>query len=288
MASIEERKRGAVTSYVVQFYRNGRRFKISLDSGYKKRDAERVCLAVQSFVDAERMQEPLDRQTREFFKSAPSDLLKRFHSLGFGVASREMTVATLWKEFLAYCEGTLKPSTVKIRRIVYARFREYFPDDLRFDELRTDSLATFRAELAKLYAPTTVTTTVAVLRTFATWAIKRGYIAVNPFVYIPTSAKKNRSRDFHVPKEWAPQILSACPNQLWRTLFCLWRFAGLRRNEPLVLKRSSVDLDGCRLSVYAIKLRKRLDCRGNSRPRRSQLARTFRPYSGDVLFKDSS
>lgn len=253
MASIEERKSSSGISYVVVFYRNGKKNKISLDSGYNRRDAENARLAVQGFLDAERKGEPLDRRTQSYFDTAPPDLIKRFGVLGFDVARTQLTIADIWKEFRAYEETTVKPSSIIHRETVYKRFQSFFPPDVKFDDLTPIRVQEFRDELVKLYAPTTVAKSIVDLRTFGAWAIKRGYATSNPFKEVPTGKTGNRNRDFQVPAEWAPRILEACPTQNWRTLFCLWRFAGLRQQEPMLLTRDSVDLSERKLRVYATK-----------------------------------
>lgn len=63
-------------------------------------------------------------------------------------------------------------------------------------------------------------------------------------------------RDFQIPTEWTERILSVCPSQTWRTLYCLWRHAGLRQQEPMGLKPSSVDLENKRLFVHATKTKR--------------------------------
>lgn len=253
MAYIEKRKLKKGVSYNVKFYKQGKIHKIFLDSGYTQRDAENVKMAVESFLNAERKLEPLDRRTRIFFETAPPDLLKRLGSLGFDIARTQLSVADVWNEFRRYEEATVKESTFIHRETVFNRFQAFFSEDVRFSDLSPVRVQEFRDELVKRYAPTTVAKSIVDLRTFGAWAIKRGYATTNPFKEVPTGKTGNRDRDFQVPADWAPRILEACPTQNWRTLFCLWRFAGLRQQEPMLLTRESVDLGERKLRVYATK-----------------------------------
>jgi len=70
---------------------------------------------------------------------------------------------------------------------------------------------------------------------------------------VARGSTSNKARDFQVPADWAERIFAACPSQNWRTLFALWRFAGLRQQEPMYLTRDSVKLDAGRLIVFAPK-----------------------------------
>ena len=253
MASIEERKSSAGTSFVIVFRQNGKRNKIFLDAAYSRRDAENARLAVQGFLDAKRKGEPIDRRTRNYFETAPPDLIKRFSCLGFDVAKTQREIGSIWQEFRAFEETSVKESTIIHREIVFRRFAAFFSPNVRFEDLTPVRVQEFRDALVKLYAPTTVAKSIVDLRTFAEWAIKRGYTNSNPFKEVPTGRTGNRARDFQVPLEWTERILDACPSQCWRTLYCLWRLAGLRQQEPMLLTRESIDLAARKLRVYATK-----------------------------------
>lgn len=253
MAYIEERTNRTGTAYTINFYRNGKRSKVFLDACYERRDAENARIAIEGYLSAEKKQEPLDRRTQNYFDTAPIDLLKRFSALGIDVAKTQLSISEIWNYFRQYEETTVKQSTIIHREIVYNRFKAFFGENIRFDELTPVNVQRFRDELVRLYAPTTVAKSIVDLRTFGAWAIKRGYAKKNPFLEVPTGKTGNRARDFQVPSEWAERILNACPSQCWRTLFCLWRFAGLRQQEPILLTRDSVDLENRKLKVYATK-----------------------------------
>ncbi len=253
MAYIEKRVGKKGTSYVVRFSRQGQKLKVSLTSAYTLEDAEATAVAIDGFLRSERLGEPLDRKTRVYFETAPKDLLKRFSALGFTAAKKNMTIAEVWKQFTTYSETQVKPSTALHRLTVYNRFKSYFTDGIKLSDLTPERLMEFRDELTRLYAPTTVSKTVADLRTFGSWAVERGYADDNPFTSIPRGATGNRTRDFQVPADWTERILEACPSQCWRTLYCLWRHAGLRQQEPLGLTANSVDLVNRRLYVHSTK-----------------------------------
>lgn len=253
MAFIETRKGKNGDSYAIRFVFRGRARRVSLDSAYSYADAEAAANAVEGFLRADRLHEPLDRKTRVYFETAPPDLLKRFSALGFCVARSNQTVEACWQDFTRAEENRVKDSTALHRLTVFNRFLAFFPPDVRFVDLTDEYVQEFRAELERRYAPTTVNKSVADLRTFGKWAVERGYADANPFLQIRRGPTGNRTRDFQVPAEWTSRILDACPSQNWRTLYCLWRHAGLRRQEPLGLTRKSVDFAGRKLLVHSTK-----------------------------------
>lgn len=253
MAYIEKRIGKKGTSYVVRFTREGRACKVSLSSDYTIEDAEAAVVAVDGFIRAERLGEPLDRKTRLYFDNAPRDLIKRFSALGFTEAKKNLSIAEVWERFLRFSEKQVKPATITHRVTVFNRLTSFFSEGVKLCELTPEDLMEFRDEMSSIYAPTTVSKTVADLRTFGSWAVERGYVDANPFTSIPRGATNNRARDFQVPAEWTDKILECCPTQSWRTLYCLWRHAGLRQQEPLGLTIKSVDLRNRRLFVHSTK-----------------------------------
>ena len=101
MAYIEERRTQKGISRVVRFRLGGQEVKIFLDSAYTRRDAEDAKSAVEGFLRAKKLDEPLDRKTRLYFESAPPDLLKRFVALGFSPARDASRVVDVWQTFHA-------------------------------------------------------------------------------------------------------------------------------------------------------------------------------------------
>ncbi|MDD3590626.1 MAG: hypothetical protein PHO46_10215 [Thermoguttaceae bacterium] len=156
MAFIETRKGKNGDSYAIRFVFRGRARRVSLDSAYSYADAEAAANAVEGFLRADRLHEPLDRKTRVYFETAPPDLLKRFSALGFCVARSNQTVEAVWQDFTRAEENRVKDSTALHRLTVFNRFRAFFPPDVRFVDLTDEYVQEFRAELERRYAPTTV------------------------------------------------------------------------------------------------------------------------------------
>ena len=156
MASIESIKRKKGTSHAIRFYYRGKQCKIVLDAAYTRSDVDAALAAVEGVLRSERLEEPLDRKTRAFFEAAPADLLRRFSVFGFVAAKQNLTVSDVWKLYERNGMTTIKEGTVVHRETVYARFRAFFPADVRFSDLTPATVLEFRDELERLYAPTTV------------------------------------------------------------------------------------------------------------------------------------
>ena len=126
MASIQQRQGKRGTAYAIRFYYRGARRRVSLDSNYTHSDAQAAANAIDGFLRAEQLGEPLDRKTRIYFETAPADLIRRFSALGFSVARANQTVHDCWTEFLRSEENRVKDSTTLHRVTVYNRFRAFF------------------------------------------------------------------------------------------------------------------------------------------------------------------
>ncbi len=108
MARLEERRTKKGISRVVRFRLGGQEsVEIFLDSAYTRRDAEDAKSAVEGFLRAKKLDEPLDRKTRLYFESAPPDLLKRFAALGSSPARGASRVVDVGQTFQAAKSSTV-------------------------------------------------------------------------------------------------------------------------------------------------------------------------------------
>lgn len=85
-------------------------------------------------------------------------------------------------------------------------------------------------------------------------AVDDDLVAFNPFVGIKIDLKSDRSKNRYIKGVEANAILEACPDQEWRAIVALSRFAGLRcPSEVLNLKWEDVVWDRDRFKVRARK-----------------------------------
>ncbi len=253
MAYVETRFGKKKESYVVRFYLEGKLRKVFLDASFSRRDAEFIRLAVEARVDAEAAGKILDPIPAAVLHAAPARVANRIRACFGELNDVDMPVPRLFDAFLQRQKGLVKDSSVLHARVAFKRFRVFFPENVRFDELDSAALVEFYKTLRAKYAPATVAKTVGDLRSFGKWAVQEGFVDNNPFLQLPKNYVVDRSRDFFISRDLIKPILDACPNQCWRVLFALWRLAGLRRQEPLALTPDSVDLKNRRLTVFASK-----------------------------------
>jgi len=79
-------------------------------------------------------------------------------------------------------------------------------------------------------------THISVAKMFFNVAKRRKLVEENPFEFQKASLVLNRSKDFFLTRANAMKIIDACPDNQWRLIVALWRFAGLRKMEIYQLR----------------------------------------------------
>jgi integrase len=70
--------------------------------------------------------------------------------------------------------------------------------------------------------------------------VYRKLIIENPFERLTVPKVDDHDRKIYVSEEYALQAIEYAPTWEWKLIIALWRFGGLRRNEPLLLKWADI------------------------------------------------
>ncbi len=117
-------------------------------------------------------------------------------------------------------------------------------------DISHDDAAKFRRWLdAKTLGENGIRTHIGVAKMFFNAAKRRKLIEENPFEFQKASLVLDRSRDFYLTRPNATKIMEACPDNQWRLIFSLWRFAALRKMEIFQLRWEHVLWDQGRMLV---------------------------------------
>ena len=249
MAMVEELKRKNSSAWRIRFSRNGRRQTLCLNSKYTREEVEEIATMIDRWTLAEQKESPLDKLTRTFFETSSSYLRQRFASIGILEARAAYTLDDAWSEFFAEKSAEVSGSTKLIWKQMGDRLSKLFNFRRLVSEITEREALESRKRLAEVYSEATVAMTIGRFRTFWTWCVKHDAAPTNVFEGVRKGSTVNRSKDFQIPREWTERILDACPSQNWRTLFVLWRIAGLRQQEPLQLTWDCVNWEKKRLLV---------------------------------------
>lgn len=129
--------------------------------------------------------------------------------------------------------------------------------DVTIDRITVSKAKDFAAAIYEKSAESTAGRVVKRARQFFNYAVEERILESNPFDGIKASQAIDQNRKSYIPKDHADLILTKLPDSLWRSIFVLARFAGLRiPSELLALKWTSIDWELNRITIISPKQRR--------------------------------
>ena len=174
---------------------------------------------------------------------------------GAGKTLEELTTA-----FIAH--GKQKQSTKVIWGRAKNHLHQFFGPESHIKPVTLGRAKEFRDWLPRgakrPLADATVRKTISLARQMWDFAIDHEWIekGKNPFddKDLPTNIRSNKSRKVYVDVELVRELIDACPNNDWKLIIALNRFAGLRcPSEVKSLLKANVDWDRSRMTIISPK-----------------------------------
>jgi integrase len=164
-----------------------------------------------------------------------------------------MTLGILLDRFDA--AASVKPSTRAAYRQTTESLRKHLGGDAPLTELTPAHADGWRKAIAESgLAPATVAKRVHVARAIFKRAVRWGLIPSSPFADLRAGSQSNPERAYYVAPESIRAILAACPDDEWRAIVALSRYAGLRcPSEIVALRWGDVNWERLRLTVRSPK-----------------------------------
>jgi integrase len=173
-------------------------------------------------------------------------------------AGEVVTLGTLVDRFDA--TAAVKPGTRTTYQQATRMLREHFGADKPLASITPADADDWRQAIAgasdrgKTLAPATVAKRVKVAKQVFAKGVKWGWIASSPLADLRVGAMANPERAFYVTREAIDAILAACPDDEWRAIVGLCRYAGLRCPSEIVgLRWGDVNWERGRLTVRSPK-----------------------------------
>lgn len=251
MASIETLKNKRTTSYVVCFYRNGKKQKISLCCAYSKRDAERLRDAVESALRSEKKEEPLDRATSLYFENLTVDMRRRLIKAGLIRGTQAITLQEAKDLFFKTHGASLKPNTIRTYTQAFRVLETAVPPQTKVDAIGRETILSLKDKMSEVYLPACVDGHLTRLKAFFNFLRTNEMIEKSPMGTISISKNHQGKREY-VPADSVIKCFEHLTLER-RAILALWRFAGLRREEPMYLTRECVDFAKNRLTIFSPK-----------------------------------
>ena len=120
--------------------------------------------------------------------------------------------------------------------------------------ITADGADEWRMAMLTKYARSTAFTHVKKTKQVYRWGVNRRLVSSNPFAALKAGKQSNELRNCYVPVEDIEAVIKACPDDEWRLIFALARYAGLRMpSEIQSLKWAYIDWARDRMNVRSPK-----------------------------------
>ncbi len=242
MASISRDKNG--TKRVLFTDGDGQRRSVRLGRVQIKH-AETFRLRIEALLATKELHQSPDADLSAWLRDLPDRMYSRLIRAAL-VQPRNraevVTVGALLKRFSA--AASVKDSTRAAYRQTTDSLLTILGEDTPLGRLTTADADNWRKAISepkdgesKRLAPATVAKRVHVAKAIFRKAIKWGMIPASPFSDLRAGSQANPDRAFYVSIETTRAILAACPDDQWRAIVALCRFAGLRCPSEIVALR---------------------------------------------------
>ena len=126
---------------------------------------------------------------------------------------------------------------------------DHFGKDVVLNDITVGQAKAYRNDLAQGVADSTVGFRIKMIKCMFNAAIDFGHILSNPFAKV-SSGSKSEDRFEYVSKETINAIIDDVSCLQWKVIIALWRFGGLRQQEPMLLTWADVDWANLKLTVH--------------------------------------
>ncbi|MAX25851.1 MAG: integrase, partial [Phycisphaeraceae bacterium] len=228
MASLYSESNG---NWIIQLS-HGSRPKIRLGKT-SKRAAERAHDHIEHLISAKKLGHHPHNETVHWIASLDDELHGRLAVLGL-IQAREQTQLKPFIESYIQSRIDVKPSTAEVYQHVLRNLLAHFGGDRALQTITVGDAEDFRLYLiGQGLSENTVRRRCGIAKQFMENAVKRELIQRNPFT-MKVTVRSNEKRKCFISRDDAMKVLAACPNNQWRLMFALCRFAGLRCTSELV------------------------------------------------------
>ncbi len=218
--------------------------------------AEKFRTRVDALISARAFNQAPDASLAEWLNGLPDEMHARLVRAGLA-DPRETDAPTTLDDLLVRFESNavVKATTRAAYRQTTGSLRKCIGADTAIDDLTAADADRWRKAIAdEGLAAATIAKRVHVAKAIFRKAMKWGLIDANPFADLRAGSQSNPDRAHYIPVPTIHAILKACPDDQWRAIVALARFAGLRcPSELLGLKWSDMNWERARMVVRSPK-----------------------------------
>lgn len=219
------------------------------------KNAESFKLRIEAILSARTTGTPWDAELSAWVRDLPDAMHERLAKVEL-VEPRAAVAKTLGELLDRYeGSGTVKASTLAARRQTTKSLRERFGAAKTLKSITPADADAWRDSLGESgLAPATVAKRVHVAKAIFRKGVRWRLIDESPFADLRTGSQSNPKRAHYVAEQTIRACLDACPDNQWRAIIALSRYAGLRCPSEIVgLRWADVNWERGRLTVRSPK-----------------------------------
>ena len=237
----------------IQFFgSDGKRRTIRLGRVTRKQ-AEAVSARIERLVAATIVSHPPDDETSRWLADLDDILYAKLAAAGLARPREGLTLGGWVAKYVA-SRNDLKPASVYKLQQTGEKLLRFFSPNTPLRAITVDQAADWRQWLlGEGLSEATVRQQCRNAKTIFAEAVERGLLPQSPVRNLKSGVIA-ATNDRYISPDEADRVLAACPNEQWRLLFALARFAGLRTpSETHLLTWADVDWGRGRLTVRSPK-----------------------------------
>jgi integrase len=197
----------------------------------------------------------LDRTTAAWLDAIADPIHEKLAKVGLveprepAAAVEEVKLVELVDRYVA-SRSKLKPNTLRNYETTKRLLAEHFGKDRLVRSIHGGHARDYREWLVGKYSPATVSREIKRARQYFEYAKDCRLVTENPFAKVKAGSQRNTKRKHFVGRDVIEKVLAACPDNNWRLVVVLARYAGLRIPSELErLTWSDVDWHGSKITI---------------------------------------
>lgn len=223
------------------------------------RSAKTILAHTENILEARNSNIPLDSTSKAWLEQVDEKLYGKLERAGLVVSRTRTTTKTLSDLTTFFLEqADVAEGTKQVYRQAIRSLHDFFGEQKPLSEITPMDAQAWRTNLGKIgYADATQFKRINTVKTIFNRAVDWELVGASPFRHIKSGSQENPDRQAYVPVDVINDVLKVCPDDEWRCLICLTRFAGLRcPSEVSLLRWEHVDLEARRMTVVSPKTKR--------------------------------
>lgn len=221
-----------------------------------KREVARALEGFEHVLTADRLGSTMNPDGVRWLEGLSDVIYKRVVRLGLAEPRAAAVTVTMNDLLTRFDDASIvKASTRAAYKQASDSLRDHFKESKPINSITQADADDWRKMLAESkLAPATVAKRVHIAKAIFRKAVKWKMLESSPFGDLRAGSQCNPERSFYVPVEAVRSIMEACPDDHWRAIIGLSRFAGLRcPSEVTLLRWGDVNWEHNRLTVRSPK-----------------------------------